>query len=209
MLVTDQILVATFAEGIARKEGYYDRAKNGIPNIAQRLNNPGDLRQWRHSRWVYDPVLRKKAQKWVPFPVLNGYVQFPPCKNGDICNHPDHPSEQGWAAIREQCATNIFKRQLTFLEFFQGKRERGKTLYMGYRPSADKDDPYVFTQFVLAFVKRKLALDESVNANTVIASVVTDRPVVSAPAPHYAGQHKSQRSHYGYNDHVDTEKKAA
>lgn len=175
--VTEDIVVGLFAEAIARKEGFYKQ--NKIPMVSQKTNNPGNLPRRRYSKWVTDPTTKMSEQKWLPYPEQNGFTVFPVCERPN-CMHNDHPCEIGWRSLREQCASNIFKRGLTFLEFFQGKREGKKTIYMGFSPSANKTDPYAYANEVMAFIKRKLSLPEETSLHTVIASIVYPQ---SAPQP--------------------------
>lgn len=56
--------------------------------------------------------------------------------------------EDGWVALRRQCELNIFKRGLTFLEFFQGKPK----VYGGYAPAADHNNPELYARFVVWYI---------------------------------------------------------
>ena len=69
-------------------------------------------------------------RSWGSNPVVNGYAQFPTI-------------EAGWAALKRQVQLNI-DRGLTLQEFFAGK----PSVYGGYSPSADKNDPYAYARFV-------------------------------------------------------------
>lgn len=76
--------------------------------------------------------------------------------------------EQGWAALRKQILTNI-KRDLTFLEFFAGKKVGKKVIYCGYAPEAAGNHPEFYAMFVVRYVNR--FTDCQVTINTVIASL--------------------------------------
>lgn len=160
-MVDQNRLIETFVQAVATRESYY--ATKRFPTIPQRLHNPCDLVSWK------DPKGR-------PFPMLNGFVNFPACLK-DICSHPDHPSEVGFAAGRGQCRINIIKRRLTFYEFFVGK----KKVYGGFCPKGDgKNDSVKYATDVLAFVVRRLGLDpEAVNINTPIYTLI-DLPAAKA-----------------------------
>lgn len=54
----------------------------------------------------------------------------------------------GWNAVATQINLNVFRRQLTFLEFFAGKKI---PLYGGYAPSADNNNP---TAYALRICRR-------------------------------------------------------
>lgn len=112
----DSELINRFAKAIARKEDFF--VSKSLLTISQRLNNPGCLPHW-------------KDREGTPYPEINGYVQFPECQRPE-CNHQDHPAEEGWRALRAQCKINVFKRELTFLEFFAGKRG----VYRGFCPDS-------------------------------------------------------------------------
>ncbi len=153
-MIDQGLLIETFVQGIATKEGYY--ATKRFATISQRLNNPCDLSSWK------DPKGR-------PYLELNGYVNFPACRKED-CSHPDHPAEIGFGAGRGQCRINIIKRRLSFFEFFAGK----KKVYGGFCPRSNgKNDPIEYANFVLGYVVRRLGLDPTkVNINTPIASLI-------------------------------------
>lgn len=109
--MNDKELIEAVARAIARKEGFFVKGKNGIPTIAQRCNNPGNLTHWK------DPNGK-------PYPMANGYVRFP-------------DEETGWRALRAQVRINALKRGLTWREFFAGK----PGLYAGFCPKDDGRDP--------------------------------------------------------------------
>lgn len=143
MKIDQEIFIAAYAKACGTEEGFFKSGK--VPTIPQRLNNPLDLRSW-------------KDNKGKPYPVVNGYAKFP-------------DPETGWAAGRSQCRINIVKRQLTFREFFSGKRG----VYAGFAPRADRNDPFGYANNVLAFVKRAFPASEEVQAatiDTVIATLV-------------------------------------
>src|SRR5215469_6429241 len=104
-MVTERHLIQAFAEAIAHEEGWYIQRR--MPTVAQRLNNPCCLPHW-------------KDELGMPYEEVNGFVEFP---NAD----------KGWRAARAQCRINIFKRRLTFREFFAGRHG----LYKGFWPADD------------------------------------------------------------------------
>lgn len=80
---------------------------------------------------------------------------------------------------------NIFKRHLTFLQFFEGK----PGVYYGYAPAADKNKPDVYAQFVVTFLKRQLSYPvervpfkqlQAITVNTLIESLVQQSGVKAA-----------------------------
>ncbi len=160
-MITSVSLVNAFARAIAAKEGFFDTGRSRT--IPQRLNNPGDLRRW------------KKADG-EPYPEVNGFADFPKCGLSH-CKNPDHPAETGWRALRAQVKINVFKRGLTFHEFFAGKRG----VYDGYAPAKDKNNPDEYARFVLDKTCRSLAIAIVVgpdnvarpNVFTMISSLAT------------------------------------
>lgn len=149
-------LIIAFADACGHEEGYYSTSTKGMPTIPQRLHNPLDLRNWRTA-----------ANQ--PYPTLNGYVDFPACSIPN-CVNPDHPSEVGWQAGRQQCRLNIVKRGLTFFEFFAGKPK----VYPGFAPARDRNSPAVYAQAVLDRLKAKWPAElENVTINTVVSSLIT------------------------------------
>lgn len=142
---TEQQVIEAFAEAIAHFEGFYTQTRNNIPTVPQRLNNPGDLRSW-------------KDENGRPFPVVNGFVQFP-----DI--------DRGWRALRAQCRINIIKRQLTVTEFFAGKRG----VYWGYANKQDGNDPTAYANFVYNKLTKILGGD----IRAILAPGGVEKPVLT------------------------------
>ena len=151
---TEQELVNEFASAIARREGYYDKSKKTIP---QRLNNQGDLTSW-------------KQPNGEQYPSLNGFASFPACVISG-CVNPDHPSEVGFRALKAQIKINVYKRNLTFLEFFAGKRGS----YDGYAPARDKNDPASYAQDVVSHINRAFNLSATVGT---VVSIIAPRGTV-------------------------------
>lgn len=94
-IVHERDVVDVVAEAIAQREGFYATHRHGIPSVAQKLNNPGNMRSWK------DPT-------GTPYPTVMGFVSFP-------------TTEIGWRALRAQCRINVVKKNLTALEFFAGR----------------------------------------------------------------------------------------
>ena len=105
--MNERELLECFTRAVARKQGWFDKGRNGIPGIARRLNNPCLLEHWK------DPDGES-------YPQVCGAVQFP-------------DEATGWRAARSQFRINIFKRKLTFREVFAGK----PGTYRGFCPKVE------------------------------------------------------------------------
>lgn len=165
-MIEQNLFIDTFARAIAAKEGFYKQGGK-VPPIPRRLSNPGDLRHW-------------KDKNGRAYPVVNGFVKFPECERPG-CKHVDHPCEAGWSALRAQCKINVFKRRLTFREFFAGKPR----VYDGYAPSRDGNNPRQYANDVLAYLRSKLALPESVlyPEKGVVEPLTIETPIYALVAP--------------------------
>lgn len=93
-----QVLIGALATAIAEYEGFFITKKQATvrklayPTLAQRNNNPGNLRPW----------------PGCTLPVVGGYIKF-------------SEQEAGWRQLEKQIEKNVFTRRLTFAEFFGGK----------------------------------------------------------------------------------------
>ncbi|WP_321471174.1 hypothetical protein [uncultured Paludibaculum sp.] len=142
--MTELELIDTLSRAIAQEEDYFKRGK--MPSVSQRCNNPGNLTHW-------------KDRAGVPYPLNNGFVQFP-------------DEATGWRALRAQCRINVLKRKLSFLEFFAGK----PGVYAGFCPRDDgrsmtrKNDPVRYARNVLTRVAGQAA--DAVGINTPIVALL-------------------------------------
>ena len=144
-------LVRAFAEAIGIQEGFH-----GLGTLPSRNNNPGDLRSW-------------SKPDGTPYPDKDGMVLFPRCEK-PACKDQDHPCEIGWQALRAQIKINVFKRNLTFFEFFAGK----KGVYAGYASAGDHNDPENYADAVCEYVNKKLGLQATIG--DVVSTLCTPPP---------------------------------
>lgn len=96
-------------------------------------------------------------RSWGSNPVVNGYAQFPTV-------------EAGWAALKAQIQKNI-NRGLNLSEFFGGK----PGVYGGYAPSADKNDPVNYANFVASRV--------GIDVSTPLASIQQSGSTTAQASP--------------------------
>jgi hypothetical protein len=119
--VNRSVLVDAIAGAIARMEGFY---KAG--SLAQRNNNPGNIRRW-------SPKV----------PVVDGFSKFP-------------TAGEGWAALRRQVDRNVGRGLTLYQFFAGVRDADGKVIpgkYPGYAPSADKNDPKNYAEKVAGMVQ--------------------------------------------------------
>lgn len=91
---------------------------------------------------------------WGSTPLVAGYASFP-------------SAADGWNALRQQVHKNLFVRKLTIGEFFGGKTG----VYYGYAPSADKNNPGHYANFVCAYLNPKFPDDQPFYPGTVLADL--------------------------------------
>ncbi len=143
-------LVDLIVQSLAWRETFFYNGKTRT--VAQKLNNPICLERWKDPRGE-------------PYPEVNGYAEFPKCEILR-CVHRDHPCEVGWRAARAQVKINVFKRRLTWIEFFSGRRG----VYEGFSPVRKRSDPVEYANFVMGRVARAFGVETTLN--TTICSLV-------------------------------------
>lgn len=140
-MLTERELLNKFADALEHSEGFHQTRR--IPTVAQRLNNPGNLIHW-------------KQPNGEAYPEVNGFVEF-----------PDYAT--GRRALLAQCRINIFKRELTWREFFAGK----PGTYHGFCPKDDrratevKNDPNAYAYRVMAFVCVPYGVETTVDSKII------------------------------------------
>jgi len=105
-------------------------------------------------------------RSWGDVAITAGYAHF-------------HHVDAGWNALRQQVHKNLFVRKLTIGEFFAGKKD----VYPGYAPSADKNDPGGYANFVCGFLNPRFPDDQPFYPSTVLASLPFEADAPTAPAP--------------------------
>lgn len=139
--MTYEEVVAKIAEAIAHYEGFYleeEKAKQrGVrwPTLAQRHCNPGNIRRWQRDG--------------VPYPQENGYVdflrwakeqpQFPPEK------WKEEALKEGWRVLR------LLVSRYVAGHFHGGKSPSLLDFFRVYAPSADRNHPQKYAEFVSEF----------------------------------------------------------
>lgn len=93
-------------------------------------------------------------RSWGNMPLAAGYASFP-------------TADDGWNALRQQVQKNLFVRKLTIGEFFAGKQG----VYPGYAPSADKNNPGHYANFVCGFLNPRFPDDQPFYPSTVLANL--------------------------------------
>jgi hypothetical protein len=169
-LIPENVFLAKLADAIEHREGYHVTRR--FPTVAQRLNNPGCLTHWKKKRPVGES-----------YPEENGFVVF-----------PDYAT--GRRALMVQERINIFKRQLTWREFFGGR----PGLYKGFCPREDrrdfvpgeaKNDPVDYARKVMEFVCVPLGIaihtpGEPQMTGTLYSTIDTKMFTLIAPQPQEA-----------------------
>lgn len=152
--------IQAFCDACATKEGFYvteaeaKQRKIVWPTMAQRNNNPLNIRTWGSH------------------PRRNGYVHFVPDPERGVAITKEHP---GWRAAQKQVTRNVFDRGLTFREFFAGQRNEDGSLkrngYPGFAPAADNNDPIAYAQFVLQWMCDHWVLGKAVSQFTIDSQI--------------------------------------
>jgi hypothetical protein len=93
-------------------------------------------------------------RSWGSVPVVSGYASFP-------------TADDGWNALRQQVQKNLFVRKLSIGEFFAGK----PSVYPGFAPSADSNNPGHYANFVCGFLNPKFPDDQPFYPGTVLANL--------------------------------------
>lgn len=102
-------------------------------------------------------------RSWGDVPITAGYAHF-------------STADAGWEALRRQVTKNLFERRLTIGEFFAGK----PNVYPGYAPSADRNNPGHYANFVCHFLNPKFPDDQPFYPGTVLANLPFEEIPVSS-----------------------------
>lgn len=145
-------LIQCWMEACAHEEGFYvteaqaKARKMAWPTIAQKNNNPLNLRTWGSH------------------PIRNGYVHFLP----DVqLGAPLPKTHAGWKAAYTQSMRAIFEKKfmaggkptrgLTLFEIYAGQRDAAGNVvkggYSGWAPSKDSNNPKAYAEFVLNYLR--------------------------------------------------------
>lgn len=93
---------------------------------------------------------------WGSEPVVGGMVVF-------------ETEQDGWDALRRACEINIFRRGLTFEEFFGGRPGKRGRRYRGFSSACDSREA---AETVFQFFKRRAKLPPWANTGTKVSALL-------------------------------------